>query len=292
MTIEHHCLRHISPHLMLSATWILLQSIAHRWEPVIFHGTTSSKRRTVYRVCSNLTMAQPSIRRFSLDHRNSFDSASFSDIPPKSPGADAPAQADVRPQPDPLAEEPIARMISIAPCIFVPLETDITKPRESTQSRVEKLERLVGSLQARRPEVLENMAYMAERERLAILQFGRQQEALTPFPTGPGPALPPEEVDWTMDNMNAPAPRDKDISIKDEAGLQQLLARVAFNTPPGPGPTFRESVAADLLQTVTNAAAKMKGYSTEVDMRIMHYTQMLEDEKRRLETVGKRPEER
>lgn len=184
-------------------------------------------------------------------------------------------------------------MKSIAPCIFVPLETDITKPRDPPRNRVEKLERLIVAMEAQRRGVLENMAFMAEHERQSILQYGRQTEAWTGIPTGPDPSLPPDEVDWIMANITAPAPKDRDPSVKDEADLQQLLARTAASMPPPEAePTLREQVAGDLAKTVTQAADNMRAYSGKVDERLHYYGQKLEKEKRVLEEAGKRPEQR
>lgn len=221
-----------------------------------------------------------------MEHRKSFDRKNSSELPPISPAA------DVRPQPNVLAEEPIPRMKNIAPCIFVPLETDITKPKDPPRDRAEKIERLIASLEARRPSVLENIAFMAEHERLSSLQFGRQTEASPGLPHGPGPSLPPDEVDWIMGNMAAPAPKDRDLSIKDEADLYQRLHGTLSGMPPEAQLTTREIVARDLLQTVQKAAHTAKGYNDEVDKRVKHYTELLEKEKKRLEDVGKRPEER
>ncbi|OIW27416.1 hypothetical protein CONLIGDRAFT_715906 [Coniochaeta ligniaria NRRL 30616] len=231
-------------------------------------------------------MAQSNSRRLSMDHRVSFDRRNSFERPPISPAT------DVRPQPSVLAEEPIPRMKSIAPCIFVPLETDITKPRDPPRNRVEKLERLIASAGAHRQGVLENIAFMAEHERRSILQYGRQQEAMAGIPQGPGPSLPPDEIDWIMDNMAAPAPKDRDLNIKDEADLQQLLLRNVSGMPPQAEPSNREQVARDLVLTVAQAAQNAKGYSGEVDRRIWNLSQLLEKEKKRLEDAGKRPEER
>jgi hypothetical protein len=222
-----------------------------------------------------------------MDHHVAFDRRPSFALPPTSPAA------DVRPQHSVLAEEQIPRMKNIAPCIFVPLETDITKPGDHPRNRVEKLERLVAVMQAQRLEVLENIAFMAEHERLSILQYGRQREAVTGIPNGPGPSLPPDEVDWIMENMAAPAPKDRDLNIKDEAVLQQLLQRTAAGMPPPEAePTLREQVARDLLNTVNHATSNMRGYSTKVDERVHYYSQKLEKEKRVFEEAGKRPEQR
>lgn len=229
-------------------------------------------------------MAQPSAQRHSLNRRGSFSRRPSFDLLPTSPAA------DVRPQHSVLAEEQIPRVKSIAPCIFVPLETDITKPRDPPRNRVEKLERLIAATEAQRRGVLENIAFLAEHERRSIMQYGRQTEALTGAPTGLGTSLPPDEVDWIMANMGAPAPKDRDPNIKDDADLQQLLARAV---PPAEAePTLRELVVRDLATTVTKAAENMKGYSTKIDERLHYYSQRLQKEKRVLEEAGKRPEVR
>jgi hypothetical protein len=190
------------------------------------------------------------------------------------------------------AEEKIPRMTSIAPCIFVPLETDITKPKDPPRNRVERLERQLTAVEAQRPGVLENIVYIAERERLAILQEGREREAIAGTTQGPNPSLPPEEVDWIMDRMAAQAPRDKDLSIQDDAHIQQIQAGLAaFANMPVPV-TNRERVAKELVQTVQFARGNMEGYSRVVDKTVEDYGHMLERERKRLEDAGKRPEER
>ncbi|KAH8906980.1 hypothetical protein BR93DRAFT_968537 [Coniochaeta sp. PMI_546] len=231
-------------------------------------------------------MAQPNSRRPSIDHRLSFDRRNSYDLPPISPAT------AVRPQASVLDEEPIPRMKTIAPCIFVPLETDITKPRDPPRNRVERIERLIASAEAQRAGVLENIAFMAEHDRRSVLQYGRQREAMTGVPYGPGPSLPPDEVDWIMNNMAAPAPKDRDLNIKDEGDLQRLLLRTLPGMPPEAELTNREQVARELLVTVNRAAQTAKGYCDEVDKRIKDHSVLLEKEKRRLEDAGKRPEER
>jgi hypothetical protein len=185
-------------------------------------------------------------------------------------------------------------MKNVAPCIFVPLDTDITRPRDPPRDRIDKLERLVAAAGSQRPGVLENIAFMAEHERLSILQYGRQTEAMTGVPQGPGPSLPLEEIDWIMQNMSAPAPKDRDhLNIKNEDDLKKLLERTAAGMPSPVGePSLREVVAADLVMTVNRAVTNMRGYSVEVDKRVEHLSQMLEKERRVLEEAGKRPEER
>jgi len=236
-------------------------------------------------------MAQPSERRPSLNHGVSFDRRISFDLPPTSP---SPANVQPQTQPSVLAEEPIPRMKSIAPCIFVPLEIDITKPREPPRNRIEKLERLIAAMEAQRPGVLENLVHMAEHERLSIMQFGRQTEAMYGIPAGPGPSLPPEEVDWIMGNMSAPAPANRDdLNIKHEDDLLKLLERTAAAMPPPGGEvSLREMVAKDLADTVNQAALNMRGYGNEVAKRVHDYSQKLEKEKRVLAEAGKRPDQR
>ena len=181
-------------------------------------------------------------------------------------------------------------MKTIAPCIFVPLETDITKPRQLPRSRVDKLERMVGALQSHRAGVIENIAYMAERERLAIRQWGRQREALEGM--GPGTTLPPGEEDWIMTNMAAPAPKNREVFLRDEEGLQQLLNAVVPGRPTMAERTAREQAGSHLVDTARQAAGTVSGYNKEVDKRIEEYSGLLERERIRLEDAGKRPEER
>ncbi|KAB5582718.1 hypothetical protein GE09DRAFT_1076138 [Coniochaeta sp. 2T2.1] len=219
--------------------------------------------------------------------RASLNSTVSFDIPTQSPAT------NVQPQPRPsvLDEEPIPRMKTIAPCIFVPLATDITKPRaQPPRSRVDKLERMVVALQAHRHGVIENITYMAERERLAILQWGRQREAVEG--PGPGTTLPPEEEDWIMGNMAAPAPRNREVFLRDEEGLQHLLNAIVPGRPSMEERTAREEAASHLASTARNAVTTVDGYNKEVNKRVEEYSALLQREKARLDDAGKRPEER
>lgn len=183
-------------------------------------------------------------------------------------------------------------MSSVAPCVFVPLDYDITQPREPPRNRIEKLERMIAGIEKQRPGVLENIAYMAERERLAILQdYGEKEAMLGGPPTGPGPNLHPSEVDWMMANMAAAAPAGVDLNVRDDAHFQQIVMPYSLQTQ-GETPTLREMAAKELLKTVDEAVRNSEGYEAEVEKRIGYYANWLEKEKKTLKEVGKRPEER
>jgi hypothetical protein len=174
-------------------------------------------------------------------------------------------------------------MTNIAPSILIPLEIDITQPIEPARDRVEKLERKLAAVEARRRGVTENIIYMAEREMQRIRQEGRDVEAAQGPPKGPRPSMTEGEVDWMMANIAAPCPPGKKLNIVEYAcPVGQPL--------PGTLPN-REAVSTELLYTVQQANRCLDGYSAVADEERKRLLAMKEREQQRLDKIGKRPDE-
>lgn len=180
-------------------------------------------------------------------------------------------------------EEAIPKMTNIAPSIFVPLEIDITQPVEPARDRVEKLQRMLVAVEARRNGVTENIIYMTEREMTRIRQEGRQFEAIHGPPTGPRASMTEKEVDDMMANIAADAPPGWSMGRVNLADMEAKFPEKMSN---------REIVAAELLFAVEQSTQSLEGYSALMATRKAELLQMQQREQARLDNIGKRPEER
>ena len=205
---------------------------------------------------------------------------------------EAPANAmEVDPQPtdeaatresSPPAER-IPPLTNFVPSLFVPLEDDITQPGDIPRTRVERLKRIIETIDSQRAGVRENMMYLFERERDRIRIDAWEQELAEGEPESRA-GLPPDEVDWMIGNMEAPHQPDLDYNIRD------MPPRATGRQVPGMTP--REKTADRLFDLVEQAVAETQGYDKHMGDIRNYYVSMLDRERKKIDEIGKRPEER
>lgn len=183
-----------------------------------------------------------------------------------------------------MTPEKIPPLINIAPGIFVPFREDLFEA-EPPRDRVERLKRLLTSIDYQREGVKENLVYMFEREkRRLVLQAAEMEQALPPPKVAPG-ALPPNEVDQIIANMEAPAKPGMDYNIRD---MSQIDLSVAIP----PDASLRDRTVIELLYMVERALWDLRGYEGHMRSIREAYVRRLEQELANVEEAGKRPEER
>ncbi|GAB1313039.1 Transcriptional regulatory protein RXT2 N-terminal domain-containing protein [Madurella fahalii] len=185
--------------------------------------------------------------------------------------------------PGPIASEKIPPLRNIAPSIFVPLQEDILKA-ELPRDRVERLKKILKTVDYQREGVKENLMYMFEREKKRIMmQAAETEQTLGPPKTRPG--LPQDEVDEIIRNMEAPAQPGVDYNIRD---MPQLDLRL----PIPPDASLRDRTVVELLHIVENGLVQLNGYKKHMADIQKYYLDCLERELARIDEVGRRPEER
>jgi hypothetical protein len=180
---------------------------------------------------------------------------------------------------DPKAPERIPPLTNIAPAIFVPLRDDILN-LEPPRDRVERLKRILETIDYQREGVKENLMYMFEREKKRMMQEAAETEQAR-GPPKIRPGLPPSEVDEIIGNMETPAEPDRDYNLQEY--------------PPVAGPpnlSLRDSTVRDLLTMVDKAVIELEGFEGFMAGIENFYREVLARETARIDEAGKRPEER
>ncbi|KUI74024.1 hypothetical protein VM1G_09286 [Cytospora mali] len=111
--------------------------------------------------------------------------------------------ANGKPEEQQQSEEDIPPLTHIIPTIFVPLTENLLEPIEPAKDRVERMERMVASLDAHEKKVRDNIAWMYEREARRHVAAVKRTGALS-TPHEPTP-MSWNEVDKHIANMAAPA---------------------------------------------------------------------------------------
>ncbi|KAI6086617.1 hypothetical protein F4821DRAFT_238165 [Hypoxylon rubiginosum] len=97
--------------------------------------------------------------------------------------------------------EEIPAFQSIAPCIFVPAQTDLTKPPSDLPSEPNALlSETLGQINEHADAVQDNIYYMLDREKTRIRQECRQREAHLPHHLKVTPGLEEGEDQWLVDS--------------------------------------------------------------------------------------------
>jgi hypothetical protein len=178
----------------------------------------------------------------------------------------------------------IPQLRNVTPSIFVPFRDDFTKPGEEPRDRIERLKRILTSIDVQRVGVRENLMFLFEREKRRLVKEAQAHELAAGIPnTKPG--LASEDVDWTIQNMETPPIPDTDYNIKD------MPAPEKFRIPP-PGASIRERTTTELLNLVEGGLIQLGGYEEYMAGIKKHYLDCLDKELARFQEVGMRPEER
>ena len=188
-----------------------------------------------------------------------------------------PAQLATGHEPKPSEKIP---PINIAPSIFVPLREDILNS-ELPRDRVERLKRILKTVDCQREGVRENLLYMFEREKKRIMMQAAEMEQLGPPTAKPG--LPLDEVDRTISNMEAAAEPGVDYTYREPtASIKPIL----------PDALLQDRTVLELLNVVEMGLEQLTFYEMHITGIKEHYLRCLEKEMARIDEAGKRPEER
>ncbi|KAG7285111.1 hypothetical protein NEMBOFW57_009731 [Staphylotrichum longicolle] len=147
------------------------------------------------------------------------------------------------------APEKIPPLSNIAPSIFVPIQDDFLGS-EPPRDRVERLKRILQSIDYMRSGVKENLMYMFEREKRRIVLEATEMEQAQGTPKLK-PDLSPREVDDIIANMEAPAAPGMDYDIR----------TIPATTPTvPPNASLRDRTVIELLAVVENGLKDIQGY--------------------------------
>lgn len=177
--------------------------------------------------------------------------------------------------------EKIAPLSSIAPSIFVPLRDDIFTA-EPPRDRIERLKRILQTIDYQRVGIKENLLYMFEREkRRIVLEAAEIEQQQGPPKITPG--LAPNEVDEIIANMESPAEPGKDYNVRDMPNWLQA-------TPVPPDAPLRDQTVMQLLNMVERAVSDLEGFDRHMDGIQKRYLDCLEQETARFAGIGKSSE--
>jgi hypothetical protein len=183
--------------------------------------------------------------------------------------------------PEGKAPERIPPLNNIAPSIFVPLKDDLLGS-EPPGDRVERLRRILKTIDYMRSGVKENLLYMFEREKRRIILEAAEIEQAQGAPKLK-PDLSPGEVDNIIANMEAPALPGMDYDIRSTPDF-------TYEIPPNA--SLRDRTVMELLIVVENGLKDIQGYDVHMAAVKNEYLSRLEREVALVHDAGKRPEER
>lgn len=220
-------------------------------------------------------MAQPGSRRSSQAGLQSGQPA---------PGTTTTSakQAPVR-EPKPSEQIPILR--STLPAMFLPLDEDITKEADSMpRDRLERLKRILDTIDNQRVSVKENIMWLLDRERERMVLEAKEREEELNL-QGAKTGLSASEVDHVIHSLEAPAIPGRDYNITDAPPLNVHRHIPATLSP-------REMVIDHLLNWVESGSRELIGYEDHIAGIRRHYEELLQKETARIQAVGMRPEDR
>jgi hypothetical protein len=182
----------------------------------------------------------------------------------------------------PKASEKIPVLSNIAPSIFVPLQDDflaIEPPRD----RIERLKRILQTIDYQKEGVKENLLYMFEREKKRIVLEAAEIEKAQGLPSIK-PGLAPNEIDDIIANMEAPTLPGRDYNVRD-------IPRPGSMMLP-PNASLRDKTVMQLLIMAEHGLGELEGFEKHMTGIKDRYLVCLEQEIARIDDAGKRPEER
>ncbi|KAK1761240.1 hypothetical protein QBC47DRAFT_369456 [Echria macrotheca] len=172
--------------------------------------------------------------------------------------------------------EKIPPLTLITPCIFNPIDEDMVRRfSEDPPDRIERLGRILESIDYQQEGVRENLIYMFDREKQRLVLDAVDQESADPRNQGLG--VEESEFDQVIQNMEAPPVPGKDYTVKPEDIPPHQLV------PPHPAMSARERVAHELLAVVESGTAQLTGYRGHITGVKQKYLDFLEREQRTVE---------
>ncbi|KAK3387029.1 hypothetical protein B0H63DRAFT_468940 [Podospora didyma] len=178
-----------------------------------------------------------------------------SDVPLKAGQAPASRSSSKEPK----GSEKIPPLTSVTPSMFVPLQADILSNPPSDEvlrDRVKRLQRILESIDYQKEGVKENLLWMFEREKTRLINESLDAEQKLGLTDGKS-GLAPEEVDWVIANMEAPADPNTNYNIANMAPLDvnQILP---------PDASFRDRTVANVLRLMEGCVNELNGYETHM----------------------------
>lgn len=193
--------------------------------------------------------------------------------PPTEPRAMRPPPAPTAPAtfgaaPEPAATpEKIQPLKNLAPSIFVPLrEEHLERHAEPARDRVERLHRILESIDHQRAGVRDNLVCLFEREKQRIIAEATEREAQLGGPPKIRPGLPPDETDAIITCMEAPAQTGVDYDVK-----APDLPPLDIHRPLPPGLSVREKAVEDLMSLVEGSVGQLTGFEAHIAGVMQHY---------------------
>jgi len=206
----------------------------------------------------------------------------------RSSGSSA-AQKDKQKQATKQQPEKIPPIGNIAPSVFVPIEGDFLADFQPPQDRMDRLKRILQSIDYQRAGVKENLMWLFEREKRRIIQEATEKElSFPPTLREAKPGLRPEEADRTIWNMESRAKPGVDYNVKDLGMLQRDPNLMRYP----PDPTLRDRAVAELMALVEKGLSELEGYDNHMQHHKGYYLQFLQKEAARIAEAGLRPEQR
>ncbi|KAK3343884.1 hypothetical protein B0T25DRAFT_555495 [Lasiosphaeria hispida] len=210
-------------------------------------------------------------------------------LPPRRPSKPsvphpAPASAAITAPRELRPSEKIPALTNVVPSIFVPLRDSDWEDTAIPRDRVERLRRILESIDYQREGVKENLMYMFEREKQRVIlvateQLEREGQARV------NPGLDPREADLIIQNMEAPPEPGYDYNIKD-------MPPINTRRPLPDTLSVRDRAVNDILNVMEAGILNLTGYGNHMADIKKYYLDCLEKELARVEAAGLRPEER
>ncbi|KAK0634527.1 hypothetical protein B0T17DRAFT_568243 [Bombardia bombarda] len=207
--------------------------------------------------------------------------------PSKDPAAEPDTTKGKEKEKEQKPSEQIPHFVHIAPSIFTPLPPDFgDKLSDIPRDRLERLKRILESIDYQREGVVENIMWMIEREKTRLILEASEVEAAQgqKKPTG----LDQAEADRIIANMEAPADPGMDYNIKTIGTVEELLPPLGTPT----NESLRDKTVSALLRLVEFGIVQVQGYELHMTKTKQHYLDRVEKEAQKIREAGMRPEER
>lgn len=198
--------------------------------------------------------------------------------------------AHAAPQQEPVRElrpsEKIPVLRSSFPATFIPFNEDIANLPVVPRDRVERLKRILASIDNQRVGVKENIIWLIEREKERMIMEATEKEEEFHLQNAKH-EIHPSELNEILRNMAVPAQKDPkiDYTLKDAPPLNTVRPLPATLSP-------RDQAINQLLNLAETGTRELRGYDDHIATVRSFYEGCLKKEINRIEEVGLRPEER
>jgi hypothetical protein len=182
-------------------------------------------------------------------------------------------------------EQPIPPELTIvAPAIFLPLDSDITKPGDLPQDRVQRLERIIKSINFHRQGIRQNLLTMFEGQVRRLQLLAAQRERQHGKSEGRA-SVSPDEADRLLAAMEKPAVPGVEYNVQNFPPFDvNMMAPAEYSD--------RDSAAWEVLREVERGMQQLNGLAAHMTRYEALYLERLRREVDRFNAAGQRPEER